>query len=348
MHPIIIVLLTVCAALLTVLILILLLGRSSMVDDGNRHGEKQTQSSVVEAGAEQEAESEVSKEPESEDEDSKESSSESEEGLDADHLYVHFIDVGQGDATLFVQGEHAMLVDTGSASSTAAASTRDLLKYLEEQKIRKLDYLLLTHGHEDHIGRAIDVMREYEIGQLIADFGNAEGYVTNTMDMAEYIGLDILKPEGGEELELGDAKIEILTGRVASIPASGEETTDVNNQSIGIRATFGDISFLLYGDGENSYEKYLLSLDVRLKSDVLKVPHHGFEASLCDEILDKIHPKFAVISSAKKSNFGFPSDVTLQKLGLSEVTTFCTNRLGNIVAETDGTDITWSTNDKGK
>ena len=92
----------------------------------------------------------------------------------------------------------------------------------------------------------------------------------------------------------------------------------------------------------------MLSQNVKLKSDVLKVPHHGYESSLSDEMLEKVHPKFAVISSAKKSNFGFPSDVTLEKLGRAEVATFCTNRLGNIVATTDGKEIGWSINDIGK
>ncbi len=262
-------------------------------------------------------------------------------------MYVHFIDVGQGDATLFLIDDHAMLVDTGSGDSAAAASNRDIIKYLEELEIDYLDYLVLSHGHEDHVGRATDVMKACDVGQIIVDFGNSEGYVKQIMDMIEYRKLDILKPQGGEELKLGDANVQILTGRVGELPQSEEEITNVNNQSIGIRVTYGDMSFLMYGDGELAYENYLLQSGYKLKSDVLKVPHHGYESSLCDAILEKIHPKYAVISSAKQNNFGFPSDAILQKLGLAEVATFCTNRLGNIVAETDGKSILWSTNDEG-
>ncbi|MCR4705875.1 MAG: MBL fold metallo-hydrolase [Lachnospiraceae bacterium] len=350
-HYFVIGLLALCALFFTILIVILLVTKSSK--DVPSDGSKEDQA----IGVSQETESEQNEpdiveetEPEAADADERQDEvlSDSFAYRAPDRLYVHFIDVGQGDATLFIQGDHTMLVDTGSASSAAAASTRDLLKYLEELGVDHLDYLVLTHGHEDHVGRAMDVMQSFEIDQLIADFGNAEGYVTNTMERAEHIGLKTMKPEGGEELPLGDAKVQILTGRVTTIPSSGDETTDVNNQSIGLRVTYGENSFLLYGDGESEYEKYLLASGYKLKSDVLKVPHHGFEASLSDEILEKIHPKYAVISSAKKSNFGFPSDATLQKLGLAEVATFCTNRLGNVVAVADGNSITWSTNDIGK
>ncbi len=340
-HYIMIGLLCACALLMLTLIIVLLTGRHS--DEKN---EPDTEESVTESIAQETVASETEEQEVEPEEDAEETDSLAQR--DNDKLYVHFIDIGQGDATLFLQGDHAMLVDTGSGSSSAAASTRDLIAYLNALKVDELDYLVLTHGHEDHVGRAIDVMSSCKIGQLVADFGNAEGYVTNTMDRAEHLGLDIIKPKAGDALSLGDAKIQVLTGRETSIPSTGNETTDVNNQSIGLRVTFGEISFLLYGDGEAEYEKYLLSQNVKLKSDVLKVPHHGYESSLSDEMLEKVHPKFAVISSAKKSNFGFPSDVTLEKLGRSEVTTFCTNRLGNIVAETNGTELTWSINDQGK
>ncbi len=342
-HYIMIGLLGVCAALILSLIIVLLTGRHSD-EESARESEENIAESVI-----QETETEGTTEPDAaSNEEADEEETDPFAQRDSDKLYVHFIDIGQGDATLFLQGDHAMLVDTGSASSTAAASTRDLIAYLDALDVKKLDYLVLTHGHEDHVGRAIDVMSSCEIGHLVEDFGNAEGYVTNTMDRAEHLGLDIIKPKAGDEFPLGDAKILVLTGRETSIPSTGNETTDVNNQSIGLRVTFGEISFLLYGDGEAEYEKYLLSQNVKLKSDVLKVPHHGYESSLSDEMLEKVHPKFAVISSAKKSNFGFPSDATLEKLGRSEVATFCTNRLGNIVAETNGTELTWSINDQGK
>jgi len=260
-----------------------------------------------------------------------------------EQLVVHFIDVGQGDATLLTCGGEAMLLDTGSADPEARRSERDLLAYLEENGVERLDYLLLTHGHEDHMGRACDVLEAMEVDKVLCDFGNQEGYVQRLEQMLEDQEMEVIAPQAGQEYPLGEAVIHIVTGRLTDLEDAGTETGRVNNQSIGVKVTYGENSFLFYGDGEAAYEKYLLDCGEDIRADVLKVPHHGAAVSCCQEILEKVSPQYAVISSAKQEDFGFPAAETLLRLTAGQITTFYTNRQGNVVAASDGETIRWMT-----
>ena len=120
---------------------------------------------------------EQSEEPkEAEAETDKEPLPEAETGLE-----IHFIDIGQGDATLIKCDGYTMLLDTGSADPEARRSDRDLLEYLQENGVERLDILLLSHGHEDHMGRACDILEAMEVGRVLCDFGaNADRYGTGS------------------------------------------------------------------------------------------------------------------------------------------------------------------------
>lgn len=284
--------------------------------------------SVIETESEQETEPE---EPEPEEE----------------VLEVHFIDIGQGDASLIKCGGCAMLIDTGSADPEARRSERDLIEYLRQNEVEKLDYMLLSHGHEDHMGRACDVLDQLEVENVICDFGNDEGYVQRLQgvlqEKEESGECSVIVPQEGEEFALGGATVRILTGRLEDFPEAATETERVNNQSIGVKIIYGNRSFLFYGDGEASYETYLLENDIDIKADVLKVAHHGAAVSTSQEILEKVHPEYTVISSATQEDFGFPQLEVLMRLAAIQNTTFYTNKQGCIIASCDGEYISWTT-----
>ena len=284
--------------------------------------------------AETESETEVIKEAE------EEPAEETEKQLE-----VHFIDIGQGDATLVKFGDQEMLIDTGSADPQARRSERDILVYLQENGVEKLEYLLLTHGHEDHMGRACDILQEIEVEKVICDFGNQEGYVQRLQQMLSDMEMEVIVPQAGQEYRIGDAVVHIVTGRVAQLDEVETETATekVNNQSIGVKVLYKENSFLLYGDGEAAYEKYLLESGEDLAADVLKVPHHGAAVSCCQEILDAVQPEYAVISSAKQEDFGFPSGEVLLRMAVGQITTFYTNRQGNVIAISDGEHVSFTT-----
>ena len=282
---------------------------------------------------------EQSEEPkEAEAETDKEPLPEAETGLE-----IHFIDIGQGDATLIKCDGYTMLLDTGSADPEARRSDRDLLEYLQENGVERLDILLLSHGHEDHMGRACDILEAMEVGRVLCDFGNEEGYVQRLEQMLIDTDQEVVVPVQGDVYPLGDASVHILTGRLTELGESETEIERVNNQSIGVKVVYGETSFLFYGDGDAGYEQYLLELNRDISADVLKVPHHGAAVSCCEQILERVQPEYAVISSAKQEDFGFPSAEVLLRLTAQQITTFYTNKQGNIIAISDGESISWTT-----
>lgn len=255
------------------------------------------------------------------------------------YLKVQFIDVGQGDATLVQHGKHAILIDTGSSESAM-----DILAYMKEQSVERLEYLILSHGHEDHMGRGVDILEQIEVDHVICDFGNQEGYVQRLENYLKDMETDVIVPEAGEEFQVGKFSFTVLMGRTEQLSSEEElEVTNVNNQSLAVKVLHGQNSFLLYGDGELAYEQYLIEQDIDVNSTVLKVPHHGAASSCSLEILEKINPRYAVISSAPQDAFGYPSNEALQRLALKQVTTFYTNKRGTITAFSDGNTLYWTT-----
>lgn len=252
-------------------------------------------------------------------------------------LEVSFLDVGQGDATLAVCGENAILIDTGSSTAEL-----DILAYMKEQGVEKLDYLVLSHGHEDHMGKACDILEAMPVEHVICDFGNQEGYVQRLEGLLDEKEADVIEPEGGEEFAFGDATLHILMGREKEIEQTEIETTNVNNQSIMAAITFGEHRFLFYGDGEVQYEQYALTKNLDLKADVVKVAHHGGNTSGTELFMNEVEPDYAVISSAAKEEFGFPTDEALYQLGIRQITTFTTNKKGTVKALSDGKTLSWT------
>lgn len=321
----------ICIVLLVTIGFLVFRGRG----DGDRAGKEdtvpteETEGQETEEAAPEETEEETAEEPLPEEEEAE--------------LEVHFIDVGQGDATLIRCKGHAMLLDTGSADADARRSDRDLLEYLQENGVERLDMLLLSHGHEDHMGRACDILETMEVDRVICDFGNEEGYVQRLEQMLEDTGQEVVIPAQGDVYPLGDASVHILTGRLTELEESDTEIERVNNQSIGVKLIYGETSFLFYGDGDAAYEQYLLELNRDIGADVLKVPHHGAAVSCCEQILERVQPEYAVISSAKQEDFGFPSAEVLLRLTARQITTFYTNKQGNIIAASDGENICWTT-----
>lgn len=256
-----------------------------------------------------------------------------------EELYVSFIDVGQGDAALLQNGSDVVLIDTGSGESKT-----DMVKVLKEKGIKKIQYLIFSHGHEDHVGQGYDILREFPIEHVICDFGNQEGYIQRLEEGLKEMNIDVIEPEGGESFTCGSMRIDILVNgnKEEIMQQEGEETSRINNQSIAVKVIHGENSFLFYGDGEAEYEHWMMKNKIDVKADVLKAPHHGGSTSSTESILDKCNPSFIVISSAPRGEFGFPSGETLSQYAMRQITTFSTNQLGTIQAVSDGKRIVWN------
>lgn len=240
-------------------------------------------------------------------------------------LKVHFIDVGQADSILIQQEDFNMLVDAGNNNDSQL-----VLDYLKENGVKKLDYVVGTHPHEDHIGGLDKVIEEFDIEKVYMP-----KVTTNTKTFEDVLnvikkkGLKITSPTPGSEFKLGDAVCTVFG-------PNGKEYEDLNDYSIVIKVTYKDTSFLLTGDAEGICEKEMLSKGFDLSADVLKLGHHGSGSSTTKAFLDKVNPKYAIVSAEKGNDYGHPHKSTMDKLKSREIAVYRTDESGTIVCTSDG------------
>ncbi len=245
-------------------------------------------------------------------------------------LKVHFLDVGQGDSAFIAAGDNAMLIDAGDRGYGSG-----IVSYLKNQGVKKLDYLILTHPHADHIGGAADVVKAFEIGKIIMPkVSHTTKTFENLLLTIQNKGLKITSPNPGDEYELGGARFKILAPNSSSYKS-------MNDHSVVTRIAFGNTAFLFTGDAESTSESQILSKGFDVKSDVLKVGHHGSKTSTTASFLKNVSPKYAVISVGKGNNYGHPTQEVLGRLDSQRVKVYRTDEAGTIIATSDGTNITF-------
>lgn len=247
------------------------------------------------------------------------------------NLKVHYINVGQADSILIQQGSNSMLIDAGNNLDAETVKN-----YISNQGITKLDFVIGTHPHEDHIGGLDYVINSLPIGKIYMPKVTA---TTKTFeDVVNAIknkGLKVTAPTPGESFKLGEATCTIFAPN-----ESGYK--DVNNESIVIKVTFGDNSFLFTGDAEDVSEKEMLSKGYDLKSDVLKVGHHGSSSSTTQAFLDKVNPKYAIICVGKDNTYGHPHKESMNRVKAKNIPVYRTDECGTIIATSNGKDITFN------
>ena len=247
-------------------------------------------------------------------------------------MSVHFIDVGQGHATLVQSAGHNMLIDAGEADISFT-----LNEYLKEQDVLKLDYLIGTHPHADHIGGLSTVLESFPTDHIILPRVQTQTLVFEKLLLTiREKGLSITPAKTGVTFSLGEAVVTVL----APVNDYGD---DLNNWSATFRIENGEDSFLIGGDAEEAAEEDMVDYwGEALLSDVLLLHHHGSDTSSSDPFLKSVAPRFAVISAGAKNPYGHPSERTLEKIRSSNITLYRTDELGTIVAESTGHGIDFS------
>ena len=250
----------------------------------------------------------------------------------AQNLKLHFIDVGQGDSILIEEaGGKNILVDGGDRADEIAAG---IINYLKDQNIKKLDYIISTHPHEDHIGGLVDIINNFEIGK-IWDSGKIHSSMTyeNYLIKIDQENIAFDTPRQGDKFSIGKSEIIFLH------PNQKLDNYDLNNSSLVFVLKYGQQNFLFTGDIEKEVEAELLVENPNLKADIIKVPHHGSDTSSLASWVKVLKPKIAVIQVGE-NHYGHPA-ATVIKLYQNQGAQVYRNDLnGNVVITTDGKNYT--------
>lgn len=245
-------------------------------------------------------------------------------------LKVSYIDVGQGDAIFMeLPNGKSMLIDAGNPSDGSI-----VVSYIKHEGVSKIDYLVATHPHSDHIGGLPQVISTFDIGSIyMSKVSTTTKVFENLLTSIENKGLKINTAKAGVNiLHEGNLRVDILAPVSASY-------SDLNNYSVVVKVVYGASSFLFMGDAEKLSENQITA-DVN--ADVLKVGHHGSEYSSGKSFIDAVSPEISVISVGAGNQYGHPYSGTLNTLLGAGSKVYRTDLDGTIVFVSDGTKITVS------
>lgn len=245
-------------------------------------------------------------------------------------MEVHFLDVGQGDATLVTCDGHAMLIDAGDDTKGTA-----IQNYLKKQNIKSLDYLILTHPDADHIGGAPVIITKFDISKVfVSNYEKDNKTYRKLIQALDDKRLKALTPTVKSEYSLGTAEFTIL---------APNDTYDTHNDSsIALLLKNGENTFLFTGDAEAEAEKDILSTGIDISADVYKVGHHGSRTSTSKKFFRAVDPAYAVISCGEGNSYGHPHAETLNTLRTNGVAVYRTDEDGAIIATSDGKTISFN------
>jgi competence protein ComEC len=243
-------------------------------------------------------------------------------------IKMHYIDVGQGDSEFIeLPNGQNMLIDAGNPENGS-----QIVSYIKGLGHNKIDYLIATHPHSDHIGGMATVVNGLDIGRIYMPkvSQNTKVY-ENLLAAIKNKNLTVNTAKSGINiLKSGSLNIDMIA------PCS-TSYKDLNQYSAVIKITYGDNKFLFMGDAGTVSEAQITA-DV--KADVLKVGHHGSNTATSNSFLQKVSPKFAVIEVGKKNSYGHPTASTLAKLQKIGTQIFRTDQSGTIIFTSDGKTIT--------
>ena len=241
------------------------------------------------------------------------------------NLEAYFIDVGQADSILIKNNNEAMLIDAGNNEDG-----EDVVKFIKEKGINKLNYVVGTHPHEDHIGGLDDVINsDIEIENiLMPKIQTNTKTFEDVLDAISNKGLKITEPKKGDTFQIGEASCEIMTDSIIN-------EKNLNLSSITIRLQFGNNSMLLMGDSEVENEK----TRTWPKTDVLKVGHHGSLTSSSEEFLNEVQPQYAIIMVGKNNSYKLPKQEILDRLNKRNIKIHRTDEEGTIELIMNGNEI---------
>ncbi|MDP3057214.1 MAG: ComEC/Rec2 family competence protein [bacterium] len=249
-------------------------------------------------------------------------------------LKVTFFDVGQGDSLLIeTPNRGKIIIDGGPDKSVLAKLGRHSSFY-----DRAVDILIITHPDSDHLAGAVEVAKNYDIGLILVNGKKCATKICAEFDkIVEEKKIKVIAAQTGQKFDFGNnIKMDIFMPNIA-LAASGKD--EDNNFSIISRLVYGADSFLFMGDAEDKEEIDLINAWPDLTAEVLKVGHHGSKNSSNQLFLEKIKPKFSVISVGAKNRYGHPTSEVLEKLEALGAKILRTDLSGDIRIKSDGAGV---------
>lgn len=244
-----------------------------------------------------------------------------------DLLKVHYLDVGQGDS-IFIElpNNETMLIDAAESYQS-----ENIINYLKNLNYQKIDYVIGTHPHTDHIGGLKDIINTFEIGKIYMP------KVVSTTKTYE----SLLMAIKDKNLKINTAKagtsiIDIDTLKINILAPNNSTYTELNNYSVVTKITYGTTKFLFMGDAEKLSEN---EIKEDVTADVIKIGHHGSNTSSSIDFIKKVNAKYGIISVGLNNKYNLPKEETITNWENSGTKIYLTSINGTITAISDGTNI---------
>lgn len=244
---------------------------------------------------------------------------------------IYYLDVGQSDCSIIVCNDEVMMIDTGTLNHNIKIRGALLALGIDE-----IDYLVVTHPHDDHMGNAAEIIKKYNVKNIImpkiVDNGQIE---TQTYDhlinsIAKY-NVNPMTAKFGYKIYLGNASIDFL--------APFNQENDLNNMSIVLKVSYGDTAFLFQGDAESGVENKIINTGADISADVIKVGHHGSSTSTSEKYINNVNPSIAIVSCGADNSYKHPNKQIIDVLDNCDIETYITAYNGNIMITSDGQKI---------
>mgnify|MGYP003301853264 CR=1 FL=1 len=239
-------------------------------------------------------------------------------------LQIHFFDVGQADSILLINNNETMLIDAGNNEDG-----NKIVSNIKKLGIEKIDYLVGTHPHKDHIGGLDNVISNFEIKNIyMPKVQTNTKTFEDVLNAVESKNLKITTPKQGEKFTIGNTECEIMLEGTET----NKQQENLNLASIALRVTYKEQSYLFMADCEEENE----NSRTWPQTNVLKVGHHGSNTSTSKDFLNEVLPQISIISLGKDNDYGHPHQTTIDKLEKLGTLTYRTDEKGNILLESDG------------
>jgi competence protein ComEC len=245
-------------------------------------------------------------------------------------LEIHYLDVGQGDATLLLHDEVTVLIDTGRWQSS------ELVPLLRTRGVRTLDLVVITHPHADHLGQFDQVMDAFPVDEV---WWSGSVTTSQTFERAvsalERSAAAYEEPRAGDRTGIGPLSLEVVN------PPVGVELSDLHDAGLGLRVTFGEVRLLFTGDSEAATERRMAEASPeRIDADILQLGHHGSITSTTPAFLAAVDPAVAIYSAGVDNAYGHPAAEVIDRIRAADIDLYGTDEHGTVVVTTDGT--SWS------